>query len=77
MTTSNALTLDHALVHVWREAQLARTCEEHEDCLIALKLLGLLNRGRSGPGLFNLACVRVPSRRASRVYASGTGPLYP
>jgi hypothetical protein len=59
LSKTAALTLDHALVHVWREAQLARTCEEHEDFEIALKLLGLLHRGRSGPGLFNLACALV------------------
>lgn len=59
LSKTAALTLDHALVHVWREAQLARSCEEHEDFEIALKLLGLLHRGRSGPALFNLACALV------------------
>ncbi len=59
LSATAALTIDHALVHVWREAQLARTCEEHEDFLIALKVLGLLHRGGSGPGLFNLAVTFV------------------
>jgi hypothetical protein len=56
LSKTAALTLDHALVHVWREAQLARSCEEHEDFNIALKLLGLLRDGSSSGDLFNLAC---------------------
>ena len=74
LSKTAALTLDHALVHVWREAQLAQSCEEHEDFEIALKLLGLLRDGSSSGDLFNLACgyavglchARYLRRRAER-----------
>ena len=52
-----ALTLDHAIVHIYREAQLAQSCEEHENAAITLRLLGLLRDGWSGgPRIFDVAC---------------------
>ena len=52
-----ALTLlEDAIVYIYREAKLARSCEEHEDFAITLKLLTLLRDGSAGPALFDLAC---------------------
>ena len=83
LSKTAALTLDHALVHVWREAQLAQSCEEHEDFEIALKLLGLLRDGSSSGDLFNLACgyavglCHEAARGTGRVYAYGIPALHP
>jgi hypothetical protein len=74
LSATAALTLEHATAHVWREAKLAQSCEEHEDFEIALKLLGLLRDGSSSGDLFNLACgyavglchARYLRRRAER-----------
>ena len=67
--------LKSVIVHLYGEAQLARTENEHEDFSISLRLLGLLRDGWTpGPGLFDCACgyavgkphSKLPAARAAR-----------
>jgi hypothetical protein len=52
-----ALVLEHAICHVYQQAQLTRSENEHEDFTITLRMLALVCDGwPGGPGLFNLAC---------------------
>ena len=53
----NEQTLEHVITYIHRQAQRARTREEHEDFDVVLKLLALLRQGWTpSPTLFDVAC---------------------
>jgi hypothetical protein len=58
MSAASLTVLDRALDYTYKQSQeRARTCEEHEDFAITLRLIGLLcDDWSTGPGLFNVAC---------------------